>query len=90
VTKAGFHRIADMLALECGGVGIRAFNLNPGYVATERVLANEELAFVADKGIPPDVVGQVVAWFATTGQHEFENGTFHQVRDLARDLGYMP
>jgi NAD(P)-dependent dehydrogenase (short-subunit alcohol dehydrogenase family) len=90
VTKAGFHRIADMLALECGDAGIRAFNLNPGYVATERVLANEELAFVADKGISPDVVGRVVAWFATTGQHDFENGTFHQVRDLAIDLGYLP
>jgi NAD(P)-dependent dehydrogenase (short-subunit alcohol dehydrogenase family) len=90
VTKAGFHRIADMLAFECGDAGIRAFNLNPGFVATERVLAVEDLAFVADKGIAPEVVGRVVAWFATTGQHRFENGTSHQVRDLACDLGYLP
>jgi NAD(P)-dependent dehydrogenase (short-subunit alcohol dehydrogenase family) len=90
VTKAGFHRIADMLAFECGDAGIRAFNLNPGFVATERVLAVEDLAFVADKGIAPEVVGRVVAWFPTTGQHRFENGTSHQVRDLACDLGYLP
>jgi NAD(P)-dependent dehydrogenase (short-subunit alcohol dehydrogenase family) len=90
VTKAGFHRIVDMLALECGDAGIRAFNLNPGFVATERVLAVEELAFVANKGISPEVVGRVVAWFATTGQHKFENGGSHQVRDLAGDLGYLP
>ena len=90
VSKAGFHRIADMLALECGDAGIRAFNLNPGFVATERVLATDELGFVADKGIAPEVVGRVVAWFATTGQHEFDNGTSHEVCDLARDLGYLP
>jgi NAD(P)-dependent dehydrogenase (short-subunit alcohol dehydrogenase family) len=90
VTKAGFHRIADMIALECGEAGVRAFNLNPGFVATERVLAVKELAFVADRGMTPDVVGRVVAWFAVTGQHRFENGTYHQIPALARELGYLP
>lgn len=90
VTKAGFHRIADMLAVECGQVGIRAFNLNPGFVATERVLAVEDLGFVAEKGVAPELVGRVVAWFATTGQQRFENGSSHQVRDLARELGLLP
>ena len=89
VSKAGFHRISDMLALEYGDAGIRSFNLNPGFVATERVLASEDLAFVADQGIAPEVVGRVVAWFATTGQHRFDNGTSHQVRDLACELGYL-
>ena len=90
VTKAGFHRIADMIALECGDLGVRAFNLNPGFVATERVRAVRELAFVADRGIAPGVVGRVVAWFATTGQHRFENGTYHQLPEFARELGYLP
>jgi NAD(P)-dependent dehydrogenase (short-subunit alcohol dehydrogenase family) len=86
VTKAGFHRIADMLALECGDAGIRAFNLNPGFVATERVLAVEELAFVAERGIDPAVVGRVVAWFAASGHEQFDNGTYHQVAELALEL----
>ena len=90
VTKAGFHRIADMLALEYGDAGIRAFNLNPGFVATERVRAVEDLGFVADRGIEPEVVGRVVAWFVTTGQHQLRNGSYHQVPDLARELGYLP
>jgi NAD(P)-dependent dehydrogenase (short-subunit alcohol dehydrogenase family) len=89
VTKAGFHRIADMLAVECGDAGIRAFNLNPGFVATERVLAVEELAFVAERGIAPSVVGGVVAWFATTGHLRFDNGTYHQVPELALELGIV-
>lgn len=90
VSKAGFHRMADMLALECGDAGIRAFNLNPGFVATERVLASPELAFVAEKGIHPEVVGRVVAWFATSGQQGFDNGTSHDVQALAAELGYLP
>jgi NAD(P)-dependent dehydrogenase (short-subunit alcohol dehydrogenase family) len=89
VTKAGFHRIADMLVLECGDAGVRAFNLNPGFVATERVLAVEDLKYVAEKGIAPDLVGRVVAWFATTGERQFENGTSHDVHDLACELGLL-
>jgi NAD(P)-dependent dehydrogenase (short-subunit alcohol dehydrogenase family) len=89
VTKAGFHRIADMVALECGPAGVRAFNLNPGFVTTERVLASEELSFVAGRGMAPQVVGRVVAWFATNGQQRYENGSYLQVRDLAGELGYL-
>jgi NAD(P)-dependent dehydrogenase (short-subunit alcohol dehydrogenase family) len=90
VTKAGFHRIADMLALECGAAGIRAFNLNPGFVATERVLAVEELAFVAERGIAPSVVGETVAWFAGLGHIGFDNGSYLEIPEIAAELGLLP
>jgi NAD(P)-dependent dehydrogenase (short-subunit alcohol dehydrogenase family) len=89
VTKAGFHRIADMVALECGDAGVRAFNLNPGFVATERVLASEELAFVAGRGVAPEAIGRVVAWFATVGHGGYDNGSYLQLRELADELGYV-
>ena len=54
------------------------------------MLAVEELAFVAERGIEPAVVGEVVAWFATTGHERFDNGTYHQVPDLAAELGLLP
>lgn len=60
VTKAGFHRIADMLAVEYGDDGIFAVNVNPGYVATERVRAAEHLKFVADQGVRPEMIGEAV------------------------------
>ncbi len=49
-----------MLALEYGDQGIRAININPGFVATERVLASEELAFVAKRGVPTGPIGDAV------------------------------
>ena len=61
-SKAGFHRIADMVALEYGDQGIRSFNINPGFVATERVLAaGAALEFVASRGAAPRVVGEAIA-----------------------------
>ena len=77
-TKAGFHRIADMLALEYGASGIRACNINPGFIATERVLASEALKFVADQGAPPSVVGDAVVGFLN--DPSIKNGSYLQAQ----------
>ncbi|MEO6126527.1 MAG: SDR family oxidoreductase [Ilumatobacteraceae bacterium] len=62
VTKAGFHRIADMLAVEYADQGIRSFNVNPGFVATERVVAaGVQLDFVARRGQTPEAIGTAIA-----------------------------
>lgn len=60
-TKAGFHRIADMVAHEYGHHGIRAVNVNPGLVATERVLdSGASVAWIAENGVRPFVIGEAV------------------------------
>jgi NAD(P)-dependent dehydrogenase (short-subunit alcohol dehydrogenase family) len=73
-TKAGFHRIADMLAVEYGDEGIVAVNINPGFVATERVLSTEALAFVASRGIPPAPIGEAVV--RILHDHSIANGSY--------------
>jgi NAD(P)-dependent dehydrogenase (short-subunit alcohol dehydrogenase family) len=78
-TKAGFHRIADMLAVEYGELGIRAFNLNPGFVATERVLAAPELAHVAKRGVAPSMIGEVVVRIAADSG--LVNGCYIQAQE---------
>jgi NAD(P)-dependent dehydrogenase (short-subunit alcohol dehydrogenase family) len=75
VTKAGFHRIADMLALEYGDRGIRAININPGFVATERVLAaGAQLEFVASRGATPAAIGASV--LAILADDTIPNGAY--------------
>ena len=60
-TKGGFHRIADMVAHEYGHLGVRAVNVNPGLVATERVLdSGASLAWIAENGATPEDVGEAV------------------------------
>lgn len=83
-SKAGFHRIADMVALEYGDRGIRAFNINPGFVATERVLAaGAALEFVASQGVAPSVVGEAIAWLIDS---DTPNGAYVQAQEIAGNL----
>lgn len=88
VTKAGFHRIADMLVVEYGHRGIRAFNVNPGFVATERVVAaGAQLDFVAKHGITPNVIGLAIAHLIDDAS--VPNGGYVQALDTARSLGLV-
>ncbi|HQV56953.1 MAG TPA: SDR family oxidoreductase [Ilumatobacteraceae bacterium] len=78
-TKAGFHRIADMLMVEYGDQGIRAINICPGFVATEKVLANDRLAYIAKRGATPDDVGECV--MSVIDDSSLANGSFVLAQD---------
>ena len=54
-SKAAFHRVAGILAVELGDRGVRAYNLDPGYVDTERQLAKRSANGLAGhyRGAPP-------------------------------------
>jgi NAD(P)-dependent dehydrogenase (short-subunit alcohol dehydrogenase family) len=86
-TKAGFHRMADMLAHEYGHEGIRCLNINPGLVATERVLdSGADLAWISRAGVTPEVIGVAISHLV----HDplIENGTYvHAQQYLCEALG---
>jgi NAD(P)-dependent dehydrogenase (short-subunit alcohol dehydrogenase family) len=65
-SKAALHRFAPLLAVELGERGIRAFNLDPGYVDTERQQLNAEaLGLVGHySGAPPSAPAAAIAWLA--------------------------
>ena len=88
-TKAGFHRMADMLALEYGNDGIRSLNINPGLVATERVLdSGANLEWIARNGVAPEVIGDAVARLAADPQ--VENGAYVHAQIYLREaLGHQ-
>ena len=86
-TKAGFHRMADMLAHEYGHEGIRCLNINPGLVATERVLdSGADLEWISRAGVTPEVIGVAISHLV----HDplIENGTYvHAQQYLCEALG---
>lgn len=67
-SKAAFHRFAPILAVELGEVGIRVYNIDPGYVETERQLVNAAALGLEGRypGAPPSVPAAVIAWLATS------------------------
>jgi len=88
--KAGFHRAADRIAFEYGDHGITAFTVDPGFVATERTKMVTELGGIAALGVEPIVVGRAIAWLATKGAIQQENGSYHEAQAIAREIGLLP
>ena len=90
VSKGGLHRAAGVLAAELGQQGIRAYNLQPGYIATERVTLQPQLAWIAEQGHPPELVGQVLVWLVTGAGGSVRNGKTIHAAEVGRDLGLIP
>lgn len=92
VSKGGMHRIAGMVALELGGAGIRAFNVQPGSIAVERHATDlaRKPRGTLPSGEPPDVVGSVVAWLVTSPGAAELSGSNIEAQELCWKLGLLP
>ncbi|HEX5265594.1 MAG TPA: SDR family oxidoreductase [Acidimicrobiales bacterium] len=91
MSKGAMHRLAGILHLELGPRGIFAYNLHPGFVATERMAADmAEFGFDASQAAPADVVGAVAAWLVTTAEGRGLTGTWVEAQEKCRELGLVP
>jgi NAD(P)-dependent dehydrogenase (short-subunit alcohol dehydrogenase family) len=90
-SKAAFHRFAPLLAVELGDRGIRAFNVDPGYVDTERQQVNAAALGLAGRytGAPPSVPAAAIVWLAEHPR-EVENGQTVRAQKLALTHGLHP
>jgi NAD(P)-dependent dehydrogenase (short-subunit alcohol dehydrogenase family) len=90
ISKGALHRVAGILALELGDRGIRAYNVQPGFIATERMVQDMgAFGFDASGGAPPDVVGAVVTWLVTDPTAAEPNGRTLEAQDVCRELGLV-
>jgi len=91
ISKGALHRVAGVLALELGPKGIRAYNVQPGLIGTERMAQDmKTFGFDAAAGAPPDVVGAVVAWLVTDPAAAEPNGRNLESQDVCKELGLLP
>jgi NAD(P)-dependent dehydrogenase (short-subunit alcohol dehydrogenase family) len=90
-SKAAIHRMAPLLAVELGDRGIRAFNVDPGYVETERQRVNAAALGLVGRytGAPPSVPGVAIAWLAEHPD-EVENGQTVRAQKMALTLDLHP
>jgi NAD(P)-dependent dehydrogenase (short-subunit alcohol dehydrogenase family) len=90
-SKAAAHRFAPLLAVELGDRGIRAYNLDPGYVETERQVVNAAaLGLVGHyTGAPPSVPAAAIAWMVDHPE-SLENGQTVRGQKLALVEGLHP
>jgi NAD(P)-dependent dehydrogenase (short-subunit alcohol dehydrogenase family) len=88
IGKAAGHRLVGHVKAEFGGRGIRSFNINPGYVRTERnQLTTADDGMDSSLGAPAEAIGAVVAWLATSSDAEALDGTNVEAQELCRAKG---
>ena len=67
IGKAAGHTLVGSILVEYSDRGIRAFNVNPGFVRTERnTMGAEVTGMDPSLGAPPEAVGAAVAWMVTS------------------------
>lgn len=91
VGKAAGHQLVPTLHAEYGAAGLRTFNVEPGYVGTER---NE----IAVRGYgrdlagsaPPQAIGAVISWLATSPEAGKLAGTTVDAQEFCLERGLYP
>ena len=89
-TKAAFHRLAGVLAVEHADSGVRFHNVEPGFVMTEAMRLNDPDGEIEKRfrPAPPSVPAAAIAWLADAPEAaELSAQTvFAQKLVLERDL----
>lgn len=87
MSKGAFHRLAAILAVEYRDRDVRFFNVEPGFVVTERMEVNAERLGLDGvyPGAPPTVPAAVVAWLATDAGANELNGQTLSAQKFARE-----
>ncbi len=91
LSKAAGHAIARHLAVEYGDRGIRAFNLQPGAIGTERIKQDmAEFGYGADFGEPAEVIGEMVHWMATSTEADQYLGKCIEAQTFCHNHKLLP
>ncbi|GJM36780.1 MAG: dehydrogenase [Acidimicrobiales bacterium] len=87
MTKAAFERVAPLLEVEHRDDGIRAFNIDPGHVPTERQIAAGRAKQYEDNFTPgtPAGIGAAIAWVCTDPDAAVFRGRTVHAQELVRD-----
>ncbi|GMU77357.1 MAG: oxidoreductase [Acidimicrobiia bacterium] len=87
MSKGAFHRLAGIIAVEHGDQGIRIFNVEPGYVVTERMEVNARALGLEGvyPGAPPTVPAAVIAWCASDPDAPTMNGATLSAQKFAKE-----
>ena len=94
-SKSAFHRMAGFIHVEFKEFGIRAYNIDPGYVPTEAQLAmygkddpiyQQHIA----GGAPPEVPANMLVWLLSTEEGRSRSGETFHAPSFVKKNGLLP
>jgi hypothetical protein len=88
-SKAAFHRMVGVLAVEHADSGVHFVNVEPGFVMTEAMKLNDPDGEIQKRlrGAPPTVPAAVIAHLAEPGNAAEHDGGTVLAQRLALKLG---
>lgn len=94
-SKSAFHRMAGFIHVEFRDQGIRAYNIDPGYVPTEAQLAkygkdSPIYKKYAASGAPPEVPARMLVWLLTTEEGRARSGETFHAPSFVKKHGLLP
>lgn len=90
ISKGAIHRVAGFLHVEHASDGIRAHNVQPGYISTERIAADMGDFGFEDNGQPPEIVAVVVRWLATDPEAADFSGKNIEAQFFCHERSLLP
>ncbi len=91
ISKGALYRAAGVLHVELRDLGIACVNVEPGYVATERIAIDmARFGFDAAAGAPPDAIGAAVAWLATGDRAREWSGKLFPAQQVCHEQSLLP
>jgi NAD(P)-dependent dehydrogenase (short-subunit alcohol dehydrogenase family) len=91
ISKGALHRVAGVLHAELFDRGVACVNVEPGYVATERIAQDMAgFGYDAAAGAPPDAIGAAVAWLATGDRANDWSGKVFPAQDVCAREELLP
>jgi len=91
IGKAAGHTLVGSILAEYGDAGIRAFNVNPGFVRTERnTMGADVTGMDPSLGAPPEAIGAAVVWLASSDDATSLMRGNVDAQDLVLERGLFP
>ncbi|WP_242123919.1 SDR family oxidoreductase [Sphingobium sp. Sx8-8] len=91
VGKAAGHQLVGTLHAEYFGRGLRAYNVQPGFIGTERNhIVASDLGHELSRAAPPSIIGALVKWLVTEAEAETLSGSTIEAQDFIRERGIAP
>jgi NAD(P)-dependent dehydrogenase (short-subunit alcohol dehydrogenase family) len=89
-SKGAFQRVAGILKTELGDQGIRPFNVQPGFIVTERMIQDMGKFGFGSQGAGPEVVAKVVSWLCTNPEADQYVGQNIEAQPFCHERGLLP
>ncbi len=94
-SKSAFHRMAGFIHVEFQDEGIRAYNIDPGYVPTEAQLARHGTDSpiyrkYVSQGAPVEVPAKMLVWLLTTEEGKRRSGETFHAPSFVKKHGLLP